>query len=61
MPKQQLEKYKSQEENDYCCVCTKSGNNFSKITEHFIKINSKFVSLREIILDQLSLIYYEVR
>lgn len=49
------------QETSLCCVCIESTDSkMSKITENFIKIGSKFVALREIILNQLNLIRYQV-
>lgn len=49
--------------NDVCCVCIEKNKNvYSKIFENFVKINSRFIAIRDIILsNELKLIHYEVR
>lgn len=44
---------------DICCVCISSKDStFGNISENFIKIGSKFIPLRELVLKEFNLINY---
>lgn len=47
--------------DDFCCVCTsRNQTKYNKIAENFVKIETKFTTLRELILNQFKLIHYKV-
>lgn len=57
MPK----KSNKSDEQEVCCVCMQAGaEKRHKITENFVKVNAKYLPIREIIRD-LNLIHYEAR
>lgn len=57
MPK----KLNKSDEQEVCCVCMQAGaEKRHKITENFVKVNAKYLPIREIIRD-LNLIHYEAR
>jgi hypothetical protein len=50
----------NRKKGEICCVCTEKYKEvYFKITENFVKVDSKFIALRDVI-SELKLITYDV-